>query len=243
MRSLAAASIRASDRRPLQSWEAPDAPRTFEPGETYFALEQRPAPDDGRTELRATFGRLDAFPADPGGVVEGEVLACDGALTATVGLGEVGSARDGATNITRVTPSHRALLGQNHAWRMSAYARMPPARLAQCARLTEFLELHDPYGTTDAATRVTRPRFAAMDHVGVHQLTGGVLGWGDLFVLDTEASASSDGELWLLGALVQRALAERTEALRFTRLVLTRGGAPFAEYEPRAGARLPFPLG
>jgi len=51
--------------------EAPDKPHTFDPADRYFALEQRPAADDERTELRATFGRLDAFPAPPGGVVEG----------------------------------------------------------------------------------------------------------------------------------------------------------------------------
>jgi type VI secretion system protein ImpG len=244
VRGLAATSIRVEgSRTPLQSWEAPDRPRTFEAGETYFALEQWPAARDGRTELRATFGRLDAFPAAPGGVVEGEVLACDGMRTSTIGLGEIGSAHDGATNISRVTPSRRALLGQNHAWRMSAYARMPPVRLAECARLTEFLDLHDPFGVQDEATRIERPRLLGMEHVREHELEGGVLGWGDRFTLDTDASCCSDGELWLLGALIHRALAERNEALRFSRLVLLRGGAPFAEYAPRPGARLPFPLG
>jgi len=243
VRGLATTSIRSADRTALRSWETPDTPSPFDPRETYFALEQRAAAHDGRTELRAIFGRLDAFPGPPGGVVEGEVLACDGALTATLGLGDIGSPREGATNIARVTPSRRALLGQNHAWRMSAYARMPPARLAEHARLTEFLDLHDPFGMQDEATRIARPRLLGMDPTCEHELTGGVLGWGDRFVLDVDASGCRDGELWLQGALIHRAIAERGEALRFSRLVLQRHGATFADYGPRPGARLPFPLG
>jgi type VI protein secretion system component VasA len=243
VRALATTSLRGVGRTALRSWESPDVPRSFDPEETYFALEQRPAADDGRTELRATFGRLEAFPGAPAGIVEGEVLACDGVLTGGIGLGEVGSPREGGANITRVTPSRRALLGQNHAWRMSAYARMPPARLAECARLAEFLRLHDPFGMQDEALRIVQPAFTGMQHTREHQLTDGVLGWGDRFVLDTEATDCREGELWLLGALVHGALAERSEALSFVRLVLRRGGAPFADYGTRPGARLPFPLG
>jgi type VI protein secretion system component VasA len=243
VRGLATTSIRNADRKPLRSWEAPDTPNPFDAGGIYFALEQRAAAHDGRTELRALFGRLDAFPAAPGAVVEGNVLACDGMLTSTVGLGEIGSPREGATNISRVTPSRRALLGRNHAWRMSAYARMPPAHLAERARLTEFLELHDPFGMQDMATRVARPRLLTSKHVREHELIDGVLGWGDRFVVDSDAGGCSDGELWLVGALLHRAIAERGEALRFSRLVLQRGGALFADYGARPGARLPFPLG
>ncbi|MGH7293817.1 MAG: type VI secretion system baseplate subunit TssF, partial [Polyangiaceae bacterium] len=111
VRSLAATSARAARQRtPLRSWESPEDPHAFEAGETYFALEQRLGVED-RTELRATFGRLDALPCAPGGIVEGEVLATDGALCAGLGLGEVGSTREGGSNITRVTPSRRAVLG------------------------------------------------------------------------------------------------------------------------------------
>jgi type VI protein secretion system component VasA len=244
VRELSTTSVRDGwRRRPLQSWEAPERPRTFDPGETYFTLEQRPAADDGRTELHATFGRLDAFPSPAGGLVEGLVVASDGLLTSSVGLGEIGSSVDGVTNICRVTPSSRALLGHNHAWRMSAYARMPPARLGECARLAEFLNLHDLFGPHDEAARVERPRLLTTQHSRVHRLSDAVLEWGDLFVVDTDAAACSDGELWLSGHLIHRAIAERSEALRFTRLELRRGGAPFAEYAPRSGSKLPFPLG
>jgi hypothetical protein len=176
-------------------------------------------------------------------MVEGEVLACDGALTRTVGLGEVGSAPEGAANITRVTPSRRALLGHNWPWRTSAYARMPAPRLAERVRLGEFLRLHDPHGLQDEAFRVTRPDVLRTEHSLEHELEDGVLAWGDAFVVDVRADAASDGELWLVGALVHMALAERDEALRFCRLTLRRDGAPFADYAPRRGARLPFPLG
>ena len=107
-----ATSVRSAQRRTtLRSWETPPDPHTFESGQTYFTLEQRLGVEE-RTELRATFGRLDAFPSAPGGIVEGEVLASDGALCAGLGLGEIGGAREGGTNITRVTPSRRAILGR-----------------------------------------------------------------------------------------------------------------------------------
>jgi type VI secretion system protein ImpG len=243
VRTLSVVSGRDAWRtRALVSWEAPRAPHAFDPDDTYFALEQRPAPAADRTELVALFGRLGAFPAPAGGTVQGEVLASDGALTRTLGLGDVGS-RDGATNITRVTPSRRALLGRNHAWRMSAHARMPAARLADGKRLGEFLGLHDPYGLADEAVRIARPAVLSAEHVREHELEDGVLWWGDTVVLDAAGGACTRGELWLLGSLLARTLAERTEALRFSRLTLRRDGAPFAEYARRSGARFPFPLG
>jgi hypothetical protein len=244
VRALTAQSVReAGVRTPLRSWEAPTTPHAFEPEDTYFALEQRLAAAADRTELRATFGRLGAFPSAPGGAVQGEVLASDGVLTSTLGLGDVGSLREGAVNITRVAPSRRALLGDNHAWRMSAYARMPAGRLAEREALAEFLRLHDPDGVQDEALRVRRPTLRNVGHSQEHDLEDGALTWGDAFDLDVEPEGASRGELRLLGALVQRALSERNEALRFTRLVLRRDGAPLAEYAALAGARFPFPLG
>lgn len=244
VRHLWATSVRdASVRTELRSWEAPDQPHRFDPEETYFALEQRPAAAEDRTELRVMFGRLGAMPAAPGGIVEGDVLASDGALTAGLGLGDVGSEREGAMNITRITPSRRARLGENHAWRLSAYARMAGGRLAQRAHLRELLQLHDPSGRTDDAVRVVPPDVLRVDHAPEHDLVGAALEWGDLFTIDAHAPGATEGELWLVGELVHRAIAERNEALRFARVVLLRDGAPFAEYAARRGARLPFPLG
>jgi type VI protein secretion system component VasA len=243
VRSLVATSSRhAERRRPLRSWEAPASEHTFEPGETYFTLEQRLGVEE-RTELRATFGRLDAMPAAPGGIVEGEVLGSDGARTASLGLGDVGSAREGGSNITRITPSRRALLGENYPWRISAYARMAAGRLALRAHLQELLRLHDPFGAQDDAVRVPRPVVQRAVHEQEHELVDGALAWGDLYTIDVDAAGSTDGALWLVGELVHRALAERSEALRFARMVLRKGGAPFAEYAARQGVRLPFPLG
>jgi type VI protein secretion system component VasA len=243
VRSLVATSVRSAQRRiPLRCWEAPPSPHTFASGETYFTLEQRLGVEE-RTELRATFGRLDAFPSAPGGIVEGEVLASDGALCAGLGLGDIGGAREGGTNITRVTPSRRALLGENYAWRLSAYARMPAGRLGRRAHLAELLHLHDPFGAQEEAVHIPRPTVTRVAHEREHELVDGALAWGDLFTVEVDPAGCSDGALWLLGELVHRALAERNEALRYARLVLVKGGAPFAEYAPRQGARLPFPLG
>jgi len=243
VRSLVAISARSAQRRiPLRSWETPMTAHTFEGGETYFTLEQRLGVE-ARTELRATFGRLDAFPTAPGGTVEGEVLASDGALCAGLGLGEVGGPRQGGTNITRVTPSRRALLGQNYAWRLSAYARMPAGRLGQRAHLAELLRLHDPFGAQDEAVRIARPKVLHAAQAREHELVDGALAWGDIFTVDVDPAGCSDGALWLTGELLHRALAERSEALRYARLAVRKGGASFAEYSARQGARLPFPLG
>jgi type VI protein secretion system component VasA len=243
VRSLAATSPRDAQRRvPLRSWETPEDPHAFDAGDTYFTLEQRLGVVD-RTELRATFGRLDAFPAAPGGSVQGEVLASDGALCAGLGLGDVGSAREGGTNITRVTPSRRAMLGHNYAWRLSAYARMPAGRLARRAHLQELLHLHDPFAAQDEAVRVPRPTVLSAHHEKEHDLVDGALAWGDAFTLDLDPEGCTDGALWLVGELLHRALAERSEALRFARVILQKAGAPFAEYAARQGARLAFPLG
>jgi type VI protein secretion system component VasA len=242
IRSLWATSERDGGRaRALASWEAPDNPDAFGE-ETYFALEQRLGVEE-RTELRAMFGRLDAMPAAPGGVVRGEVLASDGALTRALGLGDVGSAREGATNITRVTPSRRAALGQNHAWRLSAYARMPAGRLGRRAHLRELLALHDLFGEQDEAFGVPRPMVLGVAHEQEHELADGMPAWGDHHTVDLDPAGCTDGALWLVGELVHRALAERSEALRFVRLSLRKRGIRFAEYPARQGVRLPFPLG
>lgn len=243
VRSLSAISARDGRRaRPLRSWEALDEPHSFAPDETYFTLEQRFAVD-GRTELRAMFGRLNAMPAAPGGLVRGEVLASDGAVTAGLGLGDVGSAREGGINITRVVPSRRAVLGENHAWRLSAYARMPAGRLARRAHIAELLRLHDSFGRQDEAIWIPRPTVLSVSHEQEHELSGGMLAWGDHYTVDVDPAGCTDGALWLMGELLHRALAERTEALRFARLSLRKRGTDFAEYAPRQGLRLPFPLG
>jgi type VI protein secretion system component VasA len=244
VRRLWATSERdASVRVELRSWEAPALPHRFNAEETYFTLEQRPAAAEERTELRAMFGRLAGMPGAPGGIVEGKVLASDGAITAGLGLGDVGSEQEGAANITRVTPSRRAVLGENQAWRLSAYARMPAGRLADRTHLQELLRLHDRPGPVDDAVRVARPEILHVNQVQEHDLVDGAFEWGDRFTIDARAPGATEGEVWLVGELLHRALSERNEALRFARLVLLRDGAPFAEYAARHGARLPFPLG
>jgi hypothetical protein len=61
--------------------------------------------------------------------------------------------------------------------------------------------------------------------------------------VDLEAPHASVGEAWLLGELLSRAIAERNERLRFSTLAATQAGEHLAEFSPRQGVRLPFPLG
>jgi type VI secretion system protein ImpG len=233
----------ARNRRELLSWEAPSAPPSFEPGDTYFLLEQEVGPSDSRTELRVSFATLHDFDrALPGALVEGDVLASDGELTSQLGLGDVGR-RQGASNVTRVARSRRATLGENHAWRMNAYARMPPVRFVTAPYLNEFFKLHDSSDARDESARIQVPRFAEAGHVRTHRLVDGMLEWGDSFSVDLDAPHASVGEAWLLGELLSRAIAERNERLRFSTLAATRAGEHLAEFSPRQGVRLPFPLG
>ena len=244
VRDLYTESVRDAGRRiPLRSWEAPEEPHTFGAAEAYYMLEQSDASDGSHVETRARFGTLARFPSPVGGVVRGEVLATDGQLTATVGLGDVGSSREGATNITRVTPARRAPSGDNHAWRMSAYGRMPSYRLTRGGHLSEFVTLHDWFGVQEASVRFRPPRILGASHALEHALADGVIAWGDVFTLDVDATGCGAGELWLLGHLIHQALFERSERLRFSKLSLRRGGEPFADYAAHQGARLPFPLG
>jgi type VI protein secretion system component VasA len=233
----------AQDRRELVSWEAPAAPPSFEPGNTYFLLEQEIGPSDPRTELRVSFATLDGFDqALPGVLVEGDVLASDGELTNELGLGDVGRSQ-GAANVTRVAPSRRAVLGQNHAWRMNAYARMPPVRFVTPSYLHEFFRLHDSSDVRDESARIFVPRFTRATHERSHRLVEGMLEWGDSFSVDVDAGDASVGETWLLGELLSRAIAERNERLRFSTLSMTRSATKVAEFSPLQGVRLPFPLG
>jgi hypothetical protein len=207
-------------------------------------VEQAFSPNDRRTELSATFATLEEFGVQlPGALVEGDVLASDGSLADALGAGDVGSEREGAVNITRVTPSQRAPLGRNHPWRLNAYARMPPHRLAEPVSIAEFLALHEPPNPLETVARVSRLGALNVLHERSHRLDGGRLSWGDTFTLEAPASALNAGELWLIGSFLHRALAERSESLRFSRLKLRREGSDFADYGERMGQRLPFPLG
>jgi hypothetical protein len=231
------------EQRELLSWEAPAVPHAFEPGDTYYLLEQEVGPSERRTETKVSFASADGFDLTMAGVfIEGFVLASDGELADGLGLGDVGRSQ-GATNVTRVAPSRRALLGQNHPWRMNAYARMPPARFATDAYLHEFFALHDSSDVRDASARIQVPSFAGARHDRVHRLVDGMLEWGDAFTVEMLAPQASTGEAWLLGELLARAIADRNERLRFSTLVVTRDGGVAARYSARQGKRLPPPLG
>jgi type VI protein secretion system component VasA len=233
----------AREHRDLISWEAAASPQSFEPDSTYYLLEQDVGAGEGRTELRVSFATSLGFDQElPAAIVEGSVLASDGELTSQLGLGDVGRTQS-ACNVTRVAPSRRAPLGKNYAWRMNAYARMPPSRFVTPSYLHEFFGLHDSSDVRDESARIQVPRFGRATHERTHRLVDGMLEWGDAFTVAFDAPDASVGEAWLMNELLSRAIAERNERLRFSTLkVVVRDGA-LAEFPPRRGARLPFPLG
>jgi type VI secretion system protein ImpG len=234
----------ARRRIDVPSWEAPAEPDGLDDAQTYYLLEHALAPSTSRTELRLAFATLrELYAPSPGPVVQGQLLASDGALTDRMGLADVGSKAQGVTNITRVSASQRASIGQNHAWRMSAYARMPPARLVQKESLQEFLAIHEVRSQAGDDVRVRQLPIRSVQHRREHRLKDGVIQWGDRFSVDADALGNTPGEAWLTGSILSFAIAEREERLRFSRLSVLRDGERFADYRARDGARLPFPLG
>jgi eukaryotic-like serine/threonine-protein kinase len=228
--------------RDIISWEAPLLPNSFEPGSVYYLVEQGVPAGDGPTALRVSFATGEGFERElPASIVEGSVVASDGELTDVLGLGDVGRAQ-AATNVTRVTRSRRAPSGENYAWRMNAYARMPPHRLVTPSYLNEFFGLHDASDVRDETSRIAIPHFTSAKHDRVHRLVDGMLEWGDAFSVTLDTPHASVGETWLLHELLSRAIAERTELARFSTLSATHGSTQ-AEFGVRQGVRLPFPLG
>jgi type VI protein secretion system component VasA len=120
---------------------------------------------------------------------------------------------------------------------------MPAARLATCASLTEFVRLHESKKAQDNSMWVRSPRFVQSGHRCEHLLRDGVFSWGDELTIDVERGFSSEAETWLIGFLLSRALAERSERLRFVKLTLREAGNVVAGYNERDGQRLPFPFG
>ncbi|MCL2723964.1 MAG: type VI secretion system baseplate subunit TssF [Polyangiaceae bacterium] len=233
----------ASVRVPIHSWEAPEVPHTLDPEDVYYLLEQSISPSKPRTELQVSFATLEGFNAlSAHSVIKGEVLVSDGDIADSLGFGDVGAA-ERMPNVTRVAQSSRAILDEHYPWRMSAYARMPATRLAACAALAEFVRLHESKKAQDNSTWVRSPRFVQSEHCREHMLQGGVFRWGDEFTIDVERDFSSHAETWLIGLFLSRALAERSERLRFVKLTLRETGDVVAEYDARDGERLPFPFG
>ena len=229
----------ARGRLDIDSWEAPRKPHRFDSDALYYLVEQDIVRTEARTRMRLSLGTVEGFFAPAPSDLGGDVLASDGTIVATLGLGDVAG-----HNITRISRSERALLGQDYGWRMNAYARMPPVRLAES--LDEFVALHRAHEPHENDAEIHVPRFVDPVHQREHRLAAdGFLQWGDVWTvgIGTDASECSDGEAWVTGALVARALAERNEHLRFSRLVLQRGRHVFAEYDAPEGKRLPFPLG
>ncbi|WP_394848624.1 type VI secretion system baseplate subunit TssF [Pendulispora brunnea] len=230
----------ARGRFDVVSLEAPDRPLTFAAGHHYYLLKQTIARDESRTEMRLTFAARQGFRAPaPAALTLGEVLASDGLRTESLGLRDIGG-----RNITRVTPSHRAIL-QGLAMRMNAFARMSPHRFAEPAHLREFVRLHEPPNPRER--RIRLPEILEMHHERESRMQPGAE-WeqGDHFQLTVDGSASV-GEMWLLREILSRALTERQNRLRFSRLTLERSGThptkDFTNYDAREGERHAAPLG
>ncbi|WP_394821383.1 type VI secretion system baseplate subunit TssF [Pendulispora albinea] len=221
---------------PLVSWESPDRPHTLEAGLVYYMLEQSASRELSRTETRMSLATRERLRAPPPGPLGGDVLASDGLLTQALGLGDV----DGR-NITRISPSRRAPLG-DESMRLNAFARMSPRRLAEPVHLEAFLHLHAAPPPEESAVQV--PAFRRMAHRNERRrLPGG--GWqsGDAFELLIDTGKCRDSEAWLVCTLLSRALGERSDVLRFSRLTVLRGRETFAVCGARNGERYPFPLG
>ncbi len=232
----------------VRLWER-EVARPLRDEELYLQLERRASIDRGPTELLATLLRLDGRAASPVGELSADLLATDGLRTEALLRGDIG--QDGDTthvvNVTRVSPPSPPALEARLPWRLNAYARMTIRDFASAASLASYVELHDP--------RRSRPLpkdddpaaagFVSVARTGTYRVERDEVIHGDDvdLVLD-EAAFGGRGAAWLVGELVARALAERAEALRFTRARwLRREGDVVADYGRRTGERLPPPFG
>ncbi|WP_394847437.1 type VI secretion system baseplate subunit TssF [Pendulispora brunnea] len=230
---------------PLESFEAPEQPHTLESGRFYYRLSQKIARDGSRTEMRLSLATRESFRVRaPRPVIQGTVLASDGMLAQTIGVGEIGRT-DIGQNISRVAPSRRAVLDRRLPMRMNAFGRMSAHRFAHQAHLDAFVGMHKDC-VPDGAVRA--PRFLAMTHqLERRGLSGGGSQQVDHFDVQIDKTACSDAEAFVVCHHVSRAVAERNDLMRASRLTAScqkgRREEIFAEYDARDGERLSFPLG
>ncbi|WP_394831762.1 type VI secretion system baseplate subunit TssF [Pendulispora rubella] len=235
-------------RQPLIAWEAADDAEAAETFGPYYLLAQSKAASEPRTLMLVTFADDNGFfCAAPAGIVRGDVLASDGALTASLKMGDIQVRELGIANVTRVTSSRRAVIGKELSTRLAAYARQGAHQFANHVALAEFLSLHDGYALADVegGSKLHVPDFVRVSHEHVHERAGTTARFGDRFLATVRAGACRPGEIWAIGECMARAFAERTERLRFSELVLRTdsGGNVTPPFSRRAGICLPFPFG
>ena len=176
--------------------------------------------------------------------IAAELLVIDGMRTERLYPGDItwGASRAGAVNVTRVTPPYPVAQGRELGWRGNALARITSAKFATAPSLRRLLDLHDVAVRSSSDGRgidtVTRTPGRKILRDSVH-------GGDAVDVVMNPRALGGKGKTWLVGELLARALSERTDALRYSRLRwVAKPGDPtvHADYGLRAGERLPFPF-
>ena len=209
-------------------------------GGVHTRLRRSPSVVGDRVDVELSFFSVDrdSEPA-PGPQLHCELLATQRHACLDLAPGDVRGV--GVRNVSRVVRGLPVRWGNETAWRHNAYARMPCAELGgRAAALESFLSLHDPHAREmeGAPTRVV----AASRDRGQRLLAGTVQN-GLHFTIEIDPHAfPGPGSVWLMGELVARALAERDDRLRYTRVWWgARDG--MHDFGPRQGQLLPALLG
>jgi type VI secretion system protein ImpG len=241
----------AAPDRPLdvRVWESERA-RPCLDDELYVRLERRAAVDRGSTELRAELLRPSGKDGVPRGSLLADVLATDGSRTESLLRGDLVELGDALqiANITRVTRPRDAVLDGRLPWRINAYARMPASRFAHAGSLAAYLDIHDVTQTRAHVAPGAPPADAgvlAVSRQPAERVLGSAVHHGESVELALDPAVfGGTGATWLVGELLARALAERTDFLRFSRTrLVSAGGNVVADYGNRSGERLPPPFG
>jgi type VI protein secretion system component VasA len=241
---------------PVRLWESYRGQPCLD-DELYLRLTRRAQLGRGPVELRGTLVRPSARSANgtratrvPQGFLQIRGLATDGCRTDTLLRGDLRSTNDNlqVTNLTRVTAPRPVRLEARFPWRANAYARMPVSRFALAASLAGYLDLHDATAARADALPGASPSLAGIvsaERRPVKRVEGDEVFLGDEVHLMLDSSVfGGPGATWLVGELLARALAERCDFLRYTRVrTVTPDGSGVTDYGVRPGDRLPPPFG
>jgi type VI secretion system protein ImpG len=240
---------RPDDRNEVHLWERGGPDAAFD-DELFVRVMRRASVDRGPTDLRLTLLRPDGGAVVPRGVLGASLLVSDGYRASELRRGDVTRAHDSmqCANFTRVSPAYPPVLDERLPWRVNAYARMPLMHLATASSLAAFVDLHDLRPNRRTVPKDATPAsagFSAVHRRPVYRVEGEDVIHGDAVDLVlNEAAFGGMGATWLIGELLARALAERTDVLRYTHTRwVTTDGAVRADYGARPGERVPPPFG
>ena len=211
----------------------------------YLQLERRAAVGRGPTETWLSLLRPEGKGGVPAGDLRVDFLASDGFRTETLLRGDVGLRSDilPVTNITRVTRPFAPRLDDHLPWRLNAYARMPVTDLATAPALGTYVALHDPRDDDGREPAATSGILSVARRSSHRVVRDEVVHGDDVDIELDEGAWGGRGAAWLVGEIAARALAERTDLLRYTRTRWVHRGHALADYGRRTGERLPFPIG